>query len=64
MFQNSLPFQKIYAPKMQSPLFMDGVNSLSTYPQSDRKSPAALGLLFSHHCYICFVCTLVLWWCW
>ena len=31
---------------------MDGVNSLSTYPQSDRKSPAALGLLFSHHCYI------------
>ena len=43
MFQNSLPFQKNYAPEMQNPLFTDGVNSLSTYPQSDRKSPAALG---------------------
>ena len=28
---------------MQNPLFTDGVNSLSAYPQSDRKSPAALG---------------------
>ena len=27
---------------MQNPLFMDGVNSLSTHPQSGRKSPAEL----------------------
>ena len=42
-FQNDLPFQKNYAPEMQNPPFTDGVNSLSAYPQGDRKSPAALG---------------------
>ena len=63
-FQNDLPFQKNYAPEMQNPPFTDGVNSLSAYPQGDRKSPAALGCCFSRHCYICFVCPLVLWWCW
>ena len=29
---NNLPFQKFYAPKMQSLLFMDGIKSLSIIP--------------------------------
>ena len=63
-FQNGLPLQKNYAPEMENPPFTDGINSLPAYPQSDRKSLAALGRCFSRRCYICFVCPLVLWRCW
>ena len=56
-FQNSPPFQKIYASEMQKPPFADGVKSLSTNPL---ERPVEFGLTggmrFSHHCYICFVC--------
>lgn len=48
IFPNSLLFRKFYAPKMQNPLFMDGVKSLSAIPP---ELPAESGnsgiLLFS-----------------